>query len=245
MEFSAISNVMLDFITETSRAQDRDEVFSSLGKVSRHFGFSCFVVSGIPLPIERLEPYLILSGWPIEWYNRYLENNYVHTDPVILLSKTRDREFIWSDLLNDHKLDRQSRRVMSEASEFKMLDGLCVPLHAATGLQSIISFGAEKVDLCVSARRALYVLSAYALSLLREQNAKEAKQTTKNLPNITPREREIIQWCAAGKTATEIADILGRSHRTIQNEIFNLQRKLDVVNAPQMVAESFRLRILR
>jgi LuxR family quorum sensing-dependent transcriptional regulator len=62
---------------------------------------------------------------------------------------------------------------------------------------------------------------------------------------ITAREREIIQWCAAGKTAIEIAAILGRSHRTIQNEIFNVQRKLNVVNAAQMIAESFRYGILR
>ncbi|MBB4571607.1 DNA-binding CsgD family transcriptional regulator [Rhizobium leucaenae] len=49
----------------------------------------------------------------------------------------------------------------------------------------------------------------------------------------------------AGKTAIEIAGILGRSHRTIQNEILNVQRKLNVVNAAQMIAESFRFGILR
>ncbi len=245
VEFSAISNVMFDFLTETSRAQNKDEVLSSLGKVCGHFGFSCFAISGIPLPNERIDPYFVLSGWPVEWFDRYLENNYVHIDPVIHLSKTRDRDFIWSDILRDQKLDRHGRRVMSEASEFRMVDGFSIPLHTATGIQSIISFAAEKVDLCTSARRILYVISAYVLSLLREHNAKEAKQKTKDSPKITPREREIIQWCAAGKTAIETANILGRSHRTIQNEIFNIQRKLDVVNAPQMVAESFRLRILR
>lgn len=244
-EFSAISNVMFDFLTEASSARDKDEVLSSLAKVSGDFGFNCFAISGIPLPNERIDPYFVLSGWPVEWFDRYLENNYVHIDPVIHLSKTRDREFIWSDLLSDQKLDRHSRRVMNEASEFKMVDGFSIPLHTATGFQSIISFAAEKVELSTSARRILYVISAYAHSLLREQIAKESKQKTKDQPRITPREREIIQWCAAGKTAIETANILGRSHRTIQNEIFNIQRKLDVVNAPQMVAESFRLRILR
>ncbi|MGO7917488.1 helix-turn-helix domain-containing protein, partial [Rhizobium ruizarguesonis] len=54
---------------------------------------------------------------------------------------------------------------------------------------------------------------------------------------ITTREREIIHWCDAGKTAIEIATILGRSHRTSQNVILNIQRKLNVVNTPQMIAE--------
>ncbi|MGG7539867.1 helix-turn-helix transcriptional regulator [Rhizobium sp. ZK1] len=244
-EISAISNVMSDFFSETSSATSKDALLLSFGKISRYFGFTSFAISGIPSPNERIDPYLFFSDWSGEWFDRYLEGNFVHIDPVVHLSKTCDRAFIWSEVLINQKLDRQGRRVMNEASEFKMIDGYTIPLHTAAGFQSIVSFGAEKVDLSNTARRALYVLSAYAHSLLRDQIVKDAKQKAKELPRITAREREIIHWCAAGKTAIEIAKILGRSHRTIQNEVFNVQRKLDVVNTPQMVAESFRFGIIR
>ena len=244
-EAVATANVMFDFLSETAAAKSKEDVLGSLDKSARHFGFSCFAISGIPLPTERIDSYFMLNAWPSEWFDHYVSHNYVHADPVIQLSKMQDGAFVWSEALRDQELGRHARRVMNEAREFKMKDGYSVPLHSAGGFQAIVTFGAEKVDLSGAARGALHILSIYAHNALRGLMAKEARSRDRSLLRITAREREIIQWCAAGKTAIEIAGILGRSHRTIQNEILNVQRKLNVVNAAQMIAESFRFGILR
>ncbi|ASS60172.1 MULTISPECIES: helix-turn-helix transcriptional regulator [Rhizobium] len=242
---SAVSNLVFDFLSESASAKSKDDVLLLLGKISQYFGFSYFAISGIPSPPERIEPYFVLGNWSAGWFDRYRENNYIHADPIVQLSKTCDHAFVWSEALRDQKLDRQSRRVMNEAREFKLIDGFSVPIHTAAGFQSIVSFGAEKVELSTSDRSALYLMGAHTHSLLRAQIGNDASRKIQALPMITTREREIIHWCAAGKTAIEIATILGRSHRTIQNVILNIQRKLNVVNTPQMIAESFRLRIIR
>ncbi|WP_341487800.1 LuxR family transcriptional regulator [Pararhizobium sp. A13] len=241
----ATANAMFDFLTETKGAKTKTDILQPLEKAAHIFGFDCFAISGIPLPHERIDPYFMLNAWPDEWFERYVKRNYVHVDPVIYRTKMQDDAFVWSEALKGRKLNREARRVMNEATEFKMNDGYSVPLHSAGGFQAIVTFGAEKVDISQEARGALHIISIYAHNGLKALLTDEATSRHLTSLNITPREREVLQWCAAGKTSSEIADIMGRSPRTIQNEIGNAQKKLNVVNTAQMVAESFRLGILR
>ncbi len=45
---------------------------------------------------------------------------------------------------------------------------------------------------------------------------------------LTAREREVLQWVAAGKTNAQIADILAASPRTIGKHLENIYAKLGV-----------------
>lgn len=239
------ANAMFDFLSEAAGAKNKENIVAPLYKAARHFGFDWFAISGVPLPGERIDPYVMLNAWPQEWYERYLMNNYVHVDPVIYLCKMQDSPFVWSEALANHELSRPARRVMNEARQFALNDGFSVPLHTAGGFQGIVTFGAKRVDLSIPARISLHTLSIYAYNTLRMMTAQKTAVPNNCQFRTTAREREIIQWCAAGKTASEIAEILGRSHRTIQNQILKIQRKLNVVNTAQMIAESFRSGTLR
>jgi LuxR family quorum-sensing system transcriptional regulator SinR len=55
---------------------------------------------------------------------------------------------------------------------------------------------------------------------------------------ITPREREVLHWSAAGKSYWEIAMILGITERTVRFFMSNARQKLDVVSNTQAVAEA-------
>jgi LuxR family quorum-sensing system transcriptional regulator SinR len=55
---------------------------------------------------------------------------------------------------------------------------------------------------------------------------------------ITPREREVLRWSAAGKSYWEIAVILGISERTVRFFMSNARQKLNVVSNTQAVAEA-------
>jgi DNA-binding CsgD family transcriptional regulator len=45
---------------------------------------------------------------------------------------------------------------------------------------------------------------------------------------LTPRERQVVEWLAAGKTDRDIAAILGCSHRTVQKHLQRVYDKLGV-----------------
>jgi LuxR family quorum-sensing system transcriptional regulator SinR len=58
------------------------------------------------------------------------------------------------------------------------------------------------------------------------------------LRRITPREREVLRWAAAGKSYWEIAVILGITERTVRFFMSNARQKLDVVSNTQAIAEA-------
>jgi DNA-binding NarL/FixJ family response regulator len=47
---------------------------------------------------------------------------------------------------------------------------------------------------------------------------------------LTPREREVLDWVAAGKTDAEIASLTGAAVRTVQKHLQNVYVKLGVEN---------------
>lgn len=57
-------------------------------------------------------------------------------------------------------------------------------------------------------------------------------------PNLTPRERDVLEALAAGATTTQIADRLGLSSKTVRNHLSNIFSKLRVTNRTQAVIEA-------
>lgn len=62
--------------------------------------------------------------------------------------------------------------------------------------------------------------------------------------SLTEREVEVMGWLAVGKTAGEIASILGSSQHTVKNQVRAILQKLDVENRVQAIAKATRLGIM-
>lgn len=240
-----IANAMFEFI-ECARCADNEEaILKGLTVSASFFGIEMFAISGIPKANERIDPYFIGHQWPVGWFERYLSQNYVHADPVIRRSLRTDDMFLWSETVCNDDMPSQSKLVMDEAAEYGMRDGLSVPIHAAEGMQGIVSFAGRKIELPLEHRNALHVIAIYAHNYLRNLIKRKARVAPRVSIALTPRERECIAWCADGKTDWEIGQILDRSERTIRHLIDNAASKLEAVNRPQAVAEAFRQGILK
>ena len=61
---------------------------------------------------------------------------------------------------------------------------------------------------------------------------------------LTAREREVLRWTAAGKTADATAEILSISVRTVEYHLLNAARKLNTANRTHTVVEALRSRQL-
>ena len=64
-------------------------------------------------------------------------------------------------------------------------------------------------------------------------------------PSLTPRELEALRWTMDGKTAWEVAHVLGISERTAVLHINNAMHKLDCVNKHQAVLKALRLGLIK
>lgn len=235
---------MFDFVEAMTTETAPEGILTRLSDAAQNFGLSSVVIAGLPRKNESTSPNFFLTSWPLDWFERYVQKNYVLIDPVVYRTFQSDTPFVWSDVFDPKRLTRNSRKLLVEAKGFGLTDGLTVPLHCADGTQAIVSYSAEKIDLRQSDLGLLQLISIYAFNALRELNNSCADDDQMSL-SLTARERECIRWCAEGKTSWEIGQILGRSDNTIKNIIISAQKKMNVVNRAQLIAQSFRYGIIR
>lgn len=223
---------------QTTTTSILDTMFDAIGD----YGFSRFIVSGLPDRGQDVRPFVLLSGWDDEWYERYTGLGYVHLDPVARHCFTTTLPFDWSDAPYDRESDGPARRVMEEARDFGMDQGFCVPVHMEGGMQGVVSLVGDTQHLDEKSRLELHMLALYAHGRLRFINTTEGARPGRRA--ITPREAEVLKWVATGKTASDIAEITGLSERTVNQHCENAQKRLGTNNRLHTVVEAIRHKLI-
>nr|WP_246215790.1 LuxR family transcriptional regulator [Microvirga makkahensis] len=206
------------------------------------FGFENFIITGIPNPKERFEQAVLLKKWPAGWFETYAREDYVRVDPVIRLCRNTVQPFEWSEAPYDREREPRAAEVMDRATDFRMKDGFCLPIHGINGYEACFSMSGVDLDLSSRTKPALHLMAMYAFERTR--------QLLNPLPCrgadlLTPREREALMWAAAGKSAADTGDILGITERTVTAHIASACQKLDATNKTQAVARAMQYKLIR
>jgi LuxR family quorum sensing-dependent transcriptional regulator len=220
-----------------------EAVISRLAGFLRHYGFTSFLITGLPTQRERLEPHILLNNWPEDWYCRYTEANHYRWDPCVRHCFETIEPFAWNELPEALVADAAPRRIMHEAAEFGLKQGLCVPLHDLFGFQSVVTMAGLEVDLTPESRRIVHLASVYAYAAADRTAGR--KRTHAPLSELTDRECEVLRWTAAGKTAWDIGQILGICEFTVKDHLRNVRRKFGTATTVQSVVEALRRRQIR
>lgn len=122
---------------------------------------------------------------------------------------------------------------------------IVVPVHLPFGRIAAVGFHPEDPD-CddLSAEYEEYaeLLEPLARSFIIDYvKATETQCPTEAHMLLNPREVECLQWAAGGKTDSEIATIIARSHATIRFHIRRAMEKLDAVNRSQAIFKAAQL----
>jgi LuxR family quorum sensing-dependent transcriptional regulator len=232
-----IEQVTFDSIDRLAKCGSKTQIIKELSRIGAFFGYENFCIGELPPPGGRGEDYLILSGWPEAWLRHYIAFNLVHQDPVIRKVRQETLPFLWSEARYAPD-DKAAIRVMHDAKEFGLAEGLAVPIHCHDGLQAIVTFGtSHAADVEAGHKAALHLLGMYAHNSIVCTRQGRTKRSGKRL---APREIECLRWTAAGKSTWDISEILGLSERTVRQYIDSASAKLGAVNRPQAVAEALR-----
>lgn len=229
----------LDIVDRLSSARDVDGVVSELRRAGFLYGFDGFCISGIPLPGEKVDPYLLLAGWPEGWLEHYGAEDFIHVDPVVRHVKRSTMPFCWSDAPYASD-DRAALRVMDDAAAIGLAAGITVPIYRTNGCQALVTFGADRLDLSAADRAAIHLFSIYAHDRARSLMDEFSGGGRRPPPRLAAREIECLKWSAAGKSAWDISVILHISQRTVEQYLASAAFKLGSVNRVQTVAEAMR-----
>ena len=239
----ALVSLLLHFCDACVDAKTAADVFRLVEKVSLGLGFERFVMAELPLPHERLENHLLLNGWSGEWFAHYTARNYFRHDPVVQVVRQSHDVVRWSEAIDPAALSPRSRKVMRDAADHGLIDGITVPIYSHAGLVGLFSLAGSKVDR--SSRYGDFLRFLALKAYLRLCELDPARDRAVRDVRITRRESECLALCVGGTTDEETAKLSHRSPRTIQTHLYNLQRKIGAANRAQLVAEAFRCGLLR
>jgi DNA-binding CsgD family transcriptional regulator len=135
------------------------------------------------------------------------------------------------------------RRILSDNlfREFGLINGVDFPVHTAQGNRGAVSFAGNRPVPCAWELMELSFLSALVYERLK--SFAPAKSTVDKL--LSRREKECLQWTAAGKTSLEIATILEISEHTVNHYLSTVCQKLDANNRAHMVSKAMRMGLLQ
>ena len=230
-----------EIFRQIDEAATRDDVLDVLAEFYRARGFRsfCFVIPMVTKPDQFR---LYERGMPPEWMRRYLERDFDLIDPVSTAATTRNEVGTLGELLKQLTVNDVGRLFVEEATRMGVTDGLAIPtsgLRHARGFFGMDNVAAE--DLAKVDRSLMRAVAQHAH--LRIDRIEEEHGA--GIDGLSPREAEILNWVAAGKSNPETAMILGISEATVGTHLKRLFTKLGVHDRVSAVLAGFKLGMLR
>lgn len=226
----------LDFIAGLSSLKRADEIVTALRHKLATFGYHAFLITGLPDYGDRIDPLVMVNGWPLGWFALYLRRSFADHDPIAAHCRKTVEPFTWSSIYRDDSAKPLEREVMHRARDFSMVDGFCVPIHNEDGFQAVVTMAGDRPEQSKETCSAIHLMSIYAHGRANACCASEGRTKL-----LTTREREVLTWFAIGRSTTAVADRLGVSDDTVETHFRSAARKMKVRGRTHAVVEAIRL----
>jgi LuxR family quorum sensing-dependent transcriptional regulator len=179
-------------------------------------------------------------SFPNEYLNEYMARGYERIDPIIRDNMASAGLHYWGDSFDRYGRPRALFDLGNDfgfrnaAKGFGYAYGLA---NCSATERGLISFYGLK-----RSHRTETILSLVVPCL--QEAMKRIRKSTAGAPLLTPREKEILQWSAAGKSSWDVSQILNLSERTVKYHIDRIMTKLDAANRTHAVAIALRKKMI-
>ncbi|WP_133636710.1 helix-turn-helix transcriptional regulator [Zavarzinia compransoris] len=233
---------MDDLLTMAERIEmvsTLSDAFDLIEGFARLHGFDHAACMELPRGTEVPDNALMIVRMPEAWVEHYIASDFALVDPVFVRAALDMRPFTWAEAARGAR--PEARRVMQEASAFRLNTGLTIPLHGPNGYRAEVTFAGERVTDDLRVFRQLRFLATTlhdrALTIL-------GRGPGEGGPGLTPRERDCLHWVAAGKSDWAISQILGISETTVHWHVERAKRKFGASTRMQAIVTAIRLGLL-
>ena len=178
----------------------------------------------------------MMVDYPLAWLQRFSVKNYAKRDPVYWAARRQTLPFQWSDQNFRRGLAADQLRILNEAAEAGLGDGITIPIHAPDALPASCSLviGPDGVD-PLNAQKATWY-GVYAHECARRLRLADIPAK----PELSPRERECVQLLGQGKDDGAMAIILGLSEHTVHNIVRRAMGKYGVASRVQAFVRALK-----
>jgi DNA-binding CsgD family transcriptional regulator len=225
--------------------KSREEFQVELVRFARQLGFD-FVAAMTVIDHFLGEPeFFTVDNTPAGYRDTFSDGNNNKRDPVMQHCKVKSVPIIW-DQSTYVKADRADQ--WERQARFGYRYGISLALHMPEGRHFMLGVDRDQAlpKDPVEMTRMVAALQLFAVHAQEAATRLVIPQLSDpSLPSLTPRELETLRWTMEGKTAWEVANVLGISERTAVLHANNAMHKLGCVNKHQAVLKALRLGLIR
>ena len=229
---------VFDLIASLDRMPDIDAVVAGVERILARYGITRLLFAR--LPETQFERGVLASRWPAEFLDLYVRNDYIRFDPIARRCRRSSQPFEWTAADYYHDPEPRTAELMRRAANFGIERGFIVPINTPDGFEACVSMSGVHLDLTGRTKPLIHLVALYGYERVRQLAGRELDAR----PQLTPREREVLQWVARGKPAWEIGEILKIGKRTVDEHAATAGRKLGAANRVHAIALALRGKLI-
>jgi DNA-binding CsgD family transcriptional regulator len=244
-----LSEIINDLVPESYTPQ---AAHRNLLKMAEIMGFTHFIYVAGKVSVGRKivgwnnESSITIHNLAEEFVQQYHKGRFQASDPILHYAFDTYQPALWANIVSQADMNPLSKKTLYLAHDFDMKDGLIIPFHGPADDFGVLSFSTPSILRASPSIMVLALVKLYAQNLhecIRRHQMHYHREMKK--ARLSARETDILYWISQGKTAAEVAQIYGISHRTIDTHITRVREKLDSVNTTQAVAKAMTMRIIQ
>lgn len=222
------------------RADTTEETLRLLMLFASSFGFDRFFITQVVNPFgPDADKAMLHTDWPDDLIqHRFEKGNLLH-DPVVQFGLRSRFPFFWKEAYNH--ASRYGKAIMDSARDYRMLDGISFPMRRPGVPIGGVSLGGHLPKLSLDEAADLELAAMHAYSRLEKLHPHKFRTTRVSL---SPQEIDVLQFSSLGKTAWEIAVMLGITESGVKKAMHRARQKLDAVNTTQACSTAIAMDII-
>lgn len=219
-------SLVVDILPDITAASSETALHEALARATKALGFDYFALAYDKRSYNTFDHNLLIHDYPELWANIYIGFELARLDPVRRASERSMTGFEWSRIEDYIPLSRADRQILSVGRENGIGDGYTVPRHLPGDASGSCSFiVTPENEIPAAMLPSAEIVGAVALTSARRILG---YKPPKNKPMLSERQRECVLWSARGKTAAEVAIILGISEDTVIQHLKLGRERYDV-----------------
>src|SRR5262249_13043250 len=243
-----ITMQICEFIDRSERTSNLQELFGLLVRAAGDVGFDQVAYGALTYResphVTSHQPPAVALNYPAAWQERYFARRYHVFDPVVTHARYIPRPFAWAQLSARFELSRMQRRVLDEAADAGLKNGVSVALHGPWGRVAVVSFASQFANADSISHFNYFNLLASQFHVAFDARAQKLRGKAAETVHLSQREKECLRWTAQGKSSWDIGMILGISESTVAFHAKNAMRKLGTASRTVAVLRAIRLNLI-
>jgi LuxR family quorum-sensing transcriptional regulator LasR len=216
----------------------------SLFSIGRDLGFNQVLYGMVGSRHAQFERAFLQSNYSTEWRERYDAERLAYVDPTVSHCLSSTLPIVWEP---DTFGNKGGRMLYEEACRYGIRTGVTLPVHGPNGEFGVLSFASDSApgeDFLREINRIMPLLTLVRDYAFASSHRFFDPVVTEEVPRLTKRELEVLNWVMAGKSSWEISKITRCSEATVNFHLANVRQKFNVNTRQQAVVKAIALGLL-